>query len=171
MIPSEKQLDYVAAQIVKETEQLLQLQKKEAEKQLQLKDKEAEKLLQLQKKEAEQQLQLEKKEAEKQLQLKDAEKLLQDKEAEKLLQLKDAENLLAVERERAENKMQTITTGLLWKLKTQTQRHALEMFLSDCWERMKKLSKDEIKQIRRKISKFPSCPANVTVSATHCLLL
>merc|ERR1711998_558745 len=108
---------------------------------------------------------LEKKEAEKLLQQKEAEKLLQQKETEKLLQLekKETEKLL----ERAENKLQITKTGLLWKLKTQTQRHALEMFLSDCWERMQNLSEDEIKQIRLKIKKFPRCPANVPVSAAH----
>ena len=116
MIPEEKQMYYVAAQIV---------QLKEAEKRL------------------------ERKEAEKRLGLERLE--LEWKEAEKRLEL---ERL----------KMEITKTGLLWKLRTQTQRHALELFLFNCWERFQECSDAEIEQIRSKIKKFPAKPAEVKVS-------
>ena len=46
-------------------------------------------------------------------------------------------------------------TGFLWKLKMQTQRHALELFLSDCWERLQQFSEHEIRQICMKKSNSP----------------
>jgi len=101
--------------------------------------------LKLERKEAEKQLELERKEAEKQLEL-------ERKEAEKQLELEGI-------------KMNITKTGLLWKLKTQTQRHALELFLFDCWERMQRFSEDEITQIRLKNKRFPLFPAKTIVSA------
>ena len=96
-------------------------------------------------KEEELKLKLERKEAEKQLEL-------ERKEAEKQLELEGI-------------KMNITKTGLLWKLKTQTQRHALELFLFDCWERMQRFSEDEITQIRLKNKRFPLFPAKMIVSA------
>ena len=96
-------------------------------------------------KEEELKLKLERKEAEKQLEL-------ERKEAEKQLELEGI-------------KMNITKTGLLWKLKTQTQRHALELFLFDCWERMQRFSEDEITQIRLKNKRFPLFPAKTIVSA------
>ena len=113
MIPEEKQMYYVAAQIV---------QLKEAEKRHELERKEAEKRLESERKEAEKRLELER------------------------------------------LKMEITKTGLLWKLRTQTQRHALELFLFNCWERFQECSDAEIEQIRSKIKKFPAKPAEVKVS-------
>ena len=96
-------------------------------------------------KEEELKLKLERKEAEKQLEL-------ERKEAEKQLELEGI-------------KMNITKTGLLWKLKTQTQRHALELFLFDCWERMQRFSEDEITQIRLRNKRFPLLPAKTIVSA------
>ena len=101
-------------------------------------------------KEEELKLKLERKEAEKQLEL-------ERKEAEKQLELEGI-------------KMNITKTGLLWKLKTQTQRHALELFLFDCWERMQRFSEDEITQIRLKNNRFPLVPANTMVSAAICVV-
>ena len=144
MIPEEKQMYYVAAQIV---------QLKEAEKRHELERKEAEK-------------RLERKEAEKRLELKEAEQRLE-------LELKEAEQRLEFER----LKMEITKTGLLWKLRTQTQRHALELFLFNCWERFQECSGAEIEQIRSKIQKFPTKPAEAKVSVaswdvlvTWCIL-
>ena len=111
MIPGEKQLDYVCAQIlrIKEHELELELERKEAQKQLEL--------------------------------------------------------------ERVMMEMNITRTGVLWKLKTQTQRHALELFLFDCWEKMQQFSEDEIRQIRLKNKRFPLVPANATVSDDICVLL
>ena len=95
----------------------------------------------------EEELKLERKEAEKQLKLE-----LERKEAEKQLELEGI-------------KMNITKTGLLWKLKTQTQRHGLELFLFDCWERMQRFSEDEITQIRLKNKRFPLLPAKMIVSA------
>ena len=157
MIPEEKQMYYVAAQIVqlKEAEKRHELERKEAEKRLERK--EAEKQLELE---------LERKEAEKRLEL-------ERKEAEKRLERKEAEKRLELER----FKMEITKTGLLWKLRTQTQRHALELFLFNCWERFQECSDAEIKQIRSKIQKFPTKPAEVKVSVaswdvlvTWCIL-
>ena len=146
MIPEEKQMYYVAAQIV---------QLKEAEKRLERK--EAEKRLGLERLELERQSAIQRKEAEKQLELE-----LERKEAEKQLELerKEAEKRLELER----LKMEITKTGLLWKLRTQTQRHALELFLFNCWERFQECSDAEIEQIRSKIKKFPAKPAEVKVS-------
>ena len=137
MIPEEKQMYYVAAQIV---------QLKEAEKRHELERKEAEKRLESERKEAEKRLELELKEAEKRLEL------------ERL-------------------KMEITKTGLLWKLRTQTQRHALELFLFNCWERFQECSGAEIEQIRSKIQKFPTKSAEAKVSVaswdvlvTWCIL-
>ena len=107
----------------------------------------------------EEELKLERKEAEKQLELerKEAEKQLERKEAEKQLELEGI-------------KMNITKTGLLWKLKTQTQRHALELFLFDCWGRMQRFSEDEITQIRLKNKRFPLVAANTTVSAAICVV-
>ena len=73
--------------------------------------------------------------------------------------------------------MEITKTGLLWKLRTQTQRHALELFLFNCWERFQKCSGPEIEQIRSKIQKFPTQPKDVKVSVaswdvlvTWCIL-
>ena len=157
MIPGEKWPDYIGAQILRFKEEELKLERKEAEKQLEL---------ELERKEAEKQLELERKEAEKRLELKEAEKRLESerKEAEKRLEL---ERL----------KMEITKTGLLWKLRTQTQRHALELFLFNCWERFQKCSGAEIEQIRSKIQKFPTKPTDVKVSVaswdvlvTWCIL-
>ena len=101
-------------------------------------------------KEEELKLKLERKEAEKQLEL-------ERKEAEKQLELEGI-------------KMNITKTGLLWKLKTQTQRHALELFLFDCWERMQRFSEDEITQIRLKNKRFPLVPAKTIVSAAICVV-
>ena len=155
MIPEEKQMYYVAAQIVqlKEAEKRHELERKEAEKRLGLERLELERQSAIQRKEAEKQLELERKEAEKRLELKEAEKRLESerKEAEKRLEL---ERL----------KMEITKTGLLWKLRTQTQRHALELFLFNCWERFQECSGAEIEQIRSKIQKFPTKPAEAKVS-------
>ena len=99
----------------------------------------------------EEELKLERKEAEKQLELE-----LERKEAEKQLELEGI-------------KMNITKTGLLWKLKTQTQRHGLELFLFDCWERMQRFSEDEITQIRLKNKRFPLVPAKMIVSAAICV--
>ena len=159
MIPEEKQMYYVAAQIV---------QLKEAEKRHELERKEAEKRLGLERLELERQSAIQRKEAEKQLELE-----LERKEAEKRLELKEAEKRLELER----LKMEITKTGLLWKLRTQTQRHALELFLFNCWERFQKCSGPEIEQIRSKIQKFPTKPKDVKVSVaswdvlvTWCIL-
>ena len=101
-------------------------------------------------KEEELKLKLERKEAEKQLEL-------ERKEAEKQLELEGI-------------KMNITKTGLLWKLKTQTQRHGLELFLFDCWERMQRFSEDEITQIRLKNKRFPLVPAKTIVSAAICVV-
>ncbi len=73
--------------------------------------------------------------------------------------------------------MEITKTGLLWKLRTQTQRHALELFLFNCWERFQECSGAEIEQIRSKIQKFPTKPAEAKVSVaswdvlvTWCIL-
>ena len=147
MIPEEKQMYYVAAQIV---------QLKEAEKRHELERKEAEKRLGLERLELERQSAIQRKEAEKQLELE-----LERKEAEKRLELelKEAEKRLELER----LKMEITKTGLLWKLRTQTQRHALELFLFNCWERFQECSGAEIEQIRSKIQKFPTKPAEAKV--------
>ena len=91
-----------------------------------------------------------------------AAQIVQLKEAEKWheLELKEAEQRLELER----LKMEITKTGLLWKLRTQTQRHALELFLFNCWERFQECSDAEIEQIRSKIKKFPAKPAEVKVS-------
>ena len=107
----------------------------------------------------EEELKLERKEAEKQLEL-------ERKEAEKKLERKEAEKQLEIEG----IKMNITKTGLLWKLKTQTQRHALELFLFDCWERMQRFSEDEITQIRLENKRFPLVPANTMVSAAICVV-
>ena len=109
MIPGEKQLDYVCAQILRIKEHELELERKEAQKQLEL--------------------------------------------------------------ERVMMEMNITRTGVLWKLKTQTQRHALELFLFDCWEKMQQFTEEEIRQIRLKNKRFPLVPANATVSDDICVLL
>ena len=157
MIPEEKQMYYVAAQIVQLKEAEKRLERKEAEKRLglerlELEWKEAEKRLEL---ELERQSAIQRKEAEKRLELE-----LERKEAEKRLERKEAEKRLELER----FKMEITKTGLLWKLRTQTQRHALELFLFNCWERFQECSDAEIEQIRSKIKKFPAKPAEVKVS-------
>ena len=181
MIPEEKQMYYVAAQIVQLKEAEKRLERKEAEKRLglerlELEWKEAEKRLEL---ELERQSAIQRKEAEKRLELE-----LERKEAEKRLELKEAEKRLESERKEAEKrlelerlKMEITKTGLLWKLRTQTQRHALELFLFNCWERFQECSGAEIKQIRSKIQKFPTKPAEAKVSVaswdvlvTWCIL-
>ena len=86
---------------------------------------------------------------------------LRFKEEELKLERKEAEKQLELEG----IKMNITKTGLLWKLKTQTQRHALELFLFDCWERMQRFSEDEITQIRLKNKRFPLFPAKTIVSA------
>ena len=98
--------------------------------------------------------------------------ILRFKEEELKLERKEAEKQLELERKEAEKqlelegiKMNITKTGLLWKLKTQTQRHALELFLFDCWERMQRFSEDEITQIRLKNKRFPLFPAKTIVSA------
>ena len=145
MIPEEKQMYYVADQIV---------QMNEAEKQLGL-----ERLERLERLELERQSAIQRKEAEKRLELE-----LERKEAEKRLELERF-------------KMEITKTGLLWKLRTQTQRHALELFLFNCWERFQECSGAEIEQIRSKIQKFPTKPAEAKVSVaswdvlvTWCIL-
>ena len=80
--------------------------------------------------------------------------------AAQIVQLKEAEKRLELER----FKMEITKTGLLWKLRTQTQRHALELFLFNCWERFQECSGAEIEQIRSKIQKFPTKPAEAKVS-------
>ena len=87
--------------------------------------------------------------------------ILRFKEEELKLERKEAEKQLELEG----IKMNITKTGLLWKLKTQTQRHALELFLFDCWERMQRFSEDEITQIRFKNKRFPLVPAKTIVSA------
>ena len=98
--------------------------------------------------------------------------ILRFKEEELKLERKEAEKQLELERKEAEKqlelegiKMSITKTGLLWKLKMQTQRHALELFLFDCWERMQRFSEDEITQIRLKNKRFPLFPAKTIVSA------
>ena len=95
------------------------------------------------------------------LRFKEVEKQLERKEAEKQLERKEAEKQLELEG----IKMNITKTGLLWKLKTQTQRHAFELLLFDCWERMQRFSEDEITQIRLKNKRFPLFPAKMIVSA------
>ena len=103
--------------------------------------------------------------------------ILRFKEEELKLERKEAEKQLELERKEAEKqlelegiKMNITKTGLLWKLKTQTQRHALELFLFDCWERMQRFSEDEITQIRLKNKRFPLVPAKTIVSAAICVV-
>lgn len=91
--------------------------------------------------------------------------------AAQIVQLKEAEKRHELERKEAEKrlelerfKMEITKTGLLWKLRTQTQRHALELFLFNCWERFQECSGAEIEQIRSKIQKFPTKPAEAKVS-------
>ena len=91
---------------------------------------------------------------------------LAENQLEKQLERKEAEKQLELEG----IKMNITKTGLLWKLKTQTQRHALELFLFDCWERMQRFSEDEITQIRLKNNRFPLVPANTMVSAAICVV-
>ena len=157
MIPANKLPDYVRARILSFKDH--ELAQKETEKQLEL---------ELQKKQFE--LDLAKKEAEKQLELqkKQFELDLSKKEAEKQLALQLERKQLDLELERF--RMNITKTGLLWKLKTQTQRHALELFLFDCWERMQQFSEDEIRQIRMKNKRFPLVPANANVRAASCIL-
>ena len=100
------------------------------------------------------------------LRFKEEELKLERKEAEKQLERKEAEKQLELEG----IKMNITKTGLLWKLKTQTQRHALELFLFDCWERMQRFSEDEITQIRLKNKRFPLVPAKTIVSAAICVV-
>ena len=112
------------------------------------------------------------------LRFKEEELKLERKEAEKQLERKEAEKQLELERKEAEKqlelegiKMNITKTGLLWKLKTQTQRHALELFLFDCWKRMlQQFSEDEITQIRLKNKRFPLVPAKTIVSAAICVV-
>ena len=94
-----------------------------------------------------------------------------------ILRFKEDELKLKLERKEAEKqlelegiKMNITKTGLLWKLKTQTQRHALELFLFDCWDRMQRFSEDEITQIRLKNKRFPLVPAKTIVSAAICVV-
>ena len=103
--------------------------------------------------------------------------ILRFKEEELKLERKEAEKQLELERKEAEKqlelegiKMNITKAGLLWKLKTQTQRHALELFLFDCWERMQRFSEDEITQIRLKNKRFPLVPAKTIVSAAICVV-
>jgi multidrug efflux pump subunit AcrA (membrane-fusion protein) len=146
MIPGEKQLDYVCAQILRIKEHELELERKEAQKQLEL--------------------ELERKEAQKQLELE-----LERKEAQKQLELERKEAQKQLELERVMMEVNITRTGILWKLKTQTQRHALELFLFDCWEKMQQFTEDEIRQIRLKNKRFPLVPANATVSDDICVML
>ena len=104
--------------------------------------------------------------------------------AAQIVQLKEAEKRHELERKEAEKrlelerlKMEITKTGLLWKLRTQTQRHALELFLFNCWERFQKCSGPEIEQIRSKLQKFPTQPKDEKVSVaswdvlvTWCIL-
>ena len=85
------------------------------------------------------------------------------------LERKEAQKQLELERVMME--MNITRTGVLWKLKTQTQRHALELFLFDCWEKMQQFTEEEIRQIRLKNKRFPLVPANATVSDDICVLL
>ena len=78
---------------------------------------------------------------------------------------------LTLNHERVMMEMNITRTGVLWKLKTQTQRHALELFLFDCWEKMQQFTEEEIRQIRLKNKRFPLVPANATVSDDICVLL
>jgi len=155
MIPTEKQLDYVCTQILRIKED--ELERKEAQKQLEL---------ELERNEAQKQLELERKEAQKQLELE-----LERKEAQKQLELERKEAQKQLELERVKMEMNITRTGVLWKLKTQTQRHALELFLFDCWERMQHFTEDEIKQIRLKNKRFPLVPANPSVSDDICVFV
>ena len=172
-----KQFDFDLAK--KETEKQALIAQKETEKQLELQKKQFE--LDLSKKEFE--LNLSKKEFELNLSKKEAEKQsalqldLSQKEFELNLSKKEAEKQLALQLERKQLdlelerfRMNITKTGLLWKLKTQTQRHALELFLFDCWERMQQFSEDEIRQIRMKNKRFPLVPANANVRAASCIL-
>ena len=152
MIPGEKWPDYIGAQILRFKEEELKLERKEAEKHFELERKEAEKQLELERKEAEKQLERKEAAEKHELERKEAEKQLERKEAEKQFELEGI-------------KMNITKTGLLWKLKMQTQRHALELFLFDCWERMQRFSEDEITQIRLRNKRFPLLPAKTIVSA------
>jgi len=107
---------------------------------------------------------LERKEAQKQLEL-------ERKESQKQLELERKESQKQLELERVKTEMNITKTGVLWKLKTQTQRHALELFLFDCWERMQHFTEDEIKQIRLKNKRFPLVPANAIVSDDICFFV
>ena len=93
--------------------------------------------------------------------------ILRFKEEELKLERKEAEKQLELEG----IKMNITKTGLFWKLKTQTQSHALELFLFDCWKRMlQQFSEDEITQIRLKNKRFPLVPAKTIVSAAICVV-
>ena len=184
MIPANKLPDYVRARILtfkdhelaqKQLELQLEkkqfdfdLAKKETEKQALIAQKETEKQALIAQKETEKQLELQKKQFELNLSKKEFELDLSKKEAEKQLALQLERKQLDLELERF--RMNITKTGLLWKLKTQTQRHALELFLFDCWERMQQFSEDEIRQIRMKNKRFPLVPANANVRAASCIL-
>ena len=173
MIPANKLPDYVRARILSfkdhelaQKQLELQLEKKQFD--FDLAKKEAEKQALIAQKETEKQLELQKKQFELYLSKKEFELDLSKKEAEKQLALQLERKQLDLELERF--RMNITKTGLLWKLKTQTQRHALELFLFDCWERMQQFSEDEIRQIRMKNKRFPLVPANANVRAASCIL-
>ena len=172
MIPANKLPDYVRARILSFKDH--ELAQKQLELQLEKKfdfdlaKKETEKQALIAQKETEKQLELQKKQFELDLSKKEFELNLSKKEAEKQLALQLERKQLDLELERF--RMNITKTGLLWKLKTQTQRHALELFLFDCWERMQQFSEDEIRQIRMKNKRFPLVPANANVRAASCIL-
>ena len=173
MIPANKLPDYVRARILSfkdhelaQKQLELQLEKKQFD--FDLAKKETEKQALIAQKETEKQLELQKKQFELDLSKKEFELNLSKKEAEKQLALQLERKQLDLELERF--RMNITKTGLLWKLKTQTQRHALELFLFDCWERMQQFSEDEIRQIRMKNKRFPLVPANANVRAASCIL-
>ena len=156
MIPPNKHLDYISAQ----------LERKEAQKQLELELERMEAQMQLQLEHTQKQLELEKNKAQKQLELErnKAQKQLELERNKAQMQLELERNKAQMQLQRAQMEMNITRTGILWKLKTQTQKRALDLFLFDCWERMRQFTEDEIRQIRLKIDKFPLDPANTIVS-------
>jgi len=101
---------------------------------------------------------------------------LKEAEIEKKLALmevkKDAEkkfDLMEVKKD-VGNLLQITKTGLLWRLKAQTQRSVLERFLSDCWECMKKWDTVTVTEVRKRLKTFPNNPADSRVCNPNRIL-
>mmetsp|Transcript_40705 Transcript_40705/g.63560 ORF Transcript_40705/g.63560 Transcript_40705/m.63560 type:complete len:100 (+) Transcript_40705:158-457(+) len=86
------------------------------------------------------------------------------------LQKKEAEKQFELAQQDAEYKQRMVTNGVLWRLRSQTQRHVMEQFLFDCCKRLKQFSEDEILKIGQEIKKLPKVPKGVTLSAANVAL-